>query len=139
MIKLRSLICEEIQRGLCSRTGLALGDGKVSVEVADNQPSRSLGLMHRQSVPQGTGMLFVFPNIDYHSFWMKNTHVPLSIAFIDSHGVVTNIEDLSPGDMKNKYPSKPVCYALELGRGEFKRLGVRSGDTIRGLPKMAIS
>lgn len=104
----------------------------VWVEIADNEESRGKGLMWRDAMPQDQGMLFVFPNPEYQSFWMRNTYIPLDIAFIDANWKITDIHHMEPIVDTVYYQSTvPVPYALEVNQGWFAKHGVRVGDKIR--------
>jgi len=108
---------------------------KVTIEVARTFSSRKRGLMFRESLPEDRGMLFVYPEPDKLSFWMENTKVPLSIAFVDDHGKILQIEDMRPLD-RGSVPSKyEVRYALEMNQGWFERAGVAVGDTLEGFER----
>jgi uncharacterized membrane protein (UPF0127 family) len=108
----------------------------VNAEIARSQEERNQGLMHRKKVPEGEGMLFIFERDEVLSFWMKNTLVPLSIAFIASDGRIIEIKDMRPGDLNSVNSSRSLRYALEVPQGWFSRAGVRPGDVIRyTLPK----
>ncbi len=112
-------------------------DGKhipVQVEVADTDQSRSRGLMYRKAVPEGTGMLFVFDRDQILTFWMKNTLVPLSIAYISSEGRIIDILDMEPESLKPVVSSRSVRYALEVPQGYFTKIGIQVGDRLTGLP-----
>jgi len=126
------------QSKLPVRTIILLGqDGKeipVQVEVADTDQSRVMGLMNRKSVPEGTGMLFVFDRDQVLTFWMKNTLVPLSIAYISSDGRIVDILDMEPESLKPVASSRSVRYALEVPQGYFSKVGIREGDRLIGLP-----
>lgn len=107
---------------------------EVSVEVADSDPERQRGLMHRESLAADAGMVFVFPADTGGGFWMKNTLVPLSIAFYDRDGRILRILDMEPcrRDPCPIYdPGVRYRGALEVNRGAFRRWGVSEGDTIR--------
>lgn len=106
-----------------------------SVEVAASGESRATGLMHRRILPENHGMLFVFPQTGMHAFWMMNTHIPLSIAFIDDEGIIVNIEDMQPHTQNSHPPKKPVRYALEMNQGWFAKRGIRAGARIKGLDR----
>lgn len=107
----------------------------VAIEVAITPAEQAQGLMYRESMDENRGMLFVYEEPRYMSFWMKNTRIPLSIAFIRDDGVIGNIEDMEPqrgsivpsGRYTSKYRS---LYALEMNRGWFERNGVGPGDRI---------
>jgi len=108
------------------------GGGSVSLvaELAVTEEQRAAGLMHRTSLPDGEGMLFVFDRDQRLSFWMKNTLVPLSIAFITSDGRITEIRDMRPLDLTPVVSTRSVRYALEVPQGWFDRAGVRLGDVV---------
>ena len=110
------------------RITLTLGGKTLDVEVASDDPSRRLGLMHRKSLPENAGMLFMYPEPERLSFWMKNTHVPLSIAFIDDAGVIVQIKDMAPLDAREVHGDTPVRQALEVNQGWFARNGIKVGD-----------
>ena len=107
---------------------------RISVEVADEPDEWRTGLMHRRSLARNAGMAFVFPQPIRGGFWMKNTLIPLSIAFFDRRGRILRIMVMTPcrADPCPTYDPK-VAYkgALEVNRGAFARWGVRRGDTIR--------
>ncbi|MEO0086094.1 MAG: DUF192 domain-containing protein [candidate division WOR-3 bacterium] len=114
---------------------LQLRNARVFAEVATTPEERSLGLMFREFLAPDSGMLFVFENQRPVRFWMKNTLIPLSIAYLDSTGVIVNICEMQPGDTITRYPSAgPARYALEVNSGWFLQHGIRPGDTIKGLP-----
>jgi len=101
------------------------------VELALDESERQRGLMYRKSLEKNTGMLFVFSREQYLNFWMKNTYVPLSIAYIDSGGTIGDIQDMAPLDTSVTYPSKsPARYALEVNRGWFAANGIAPGCRI---------
>ncbi len=103
----------------------------IVVEVAETPEDRARGLMFRTYLPDSVGMLFVFEAEATHSFWMKNTLIPLSIAFIGADSVITDIKWMKPGDLSSHYPSKPVLYALEMNRNWFTNKGIRPGAKVR--------
>ena len=112
-----------IQRG-----GVTLA--AVQAELAITNEERGRGLMHRQSLDDGKGMLFVFDRDQILSFWMKNTYIPLSIAFISSDGRIIEIRDMQPHDLSPVRSSRSVRYALEVPQGWFSRVGVYPGDVV---------
>ena len=114
---------------------LSAGTGNLEVEVASNKAQRSLGLMNRASMPESRGMLFVYPAPAYFCMWMKNTKIPLSVAFIDAQGQVINIEDMAPQTETNHCTQRNATYALEANRGWFAKHGVSAGSQIIGLEK----
>lgn len=112
-------------------TTITVGGMKLVVEVADDPFERSMGLMYRQSLPDDRGMLFVFPEQAVRSFWMKNTRIPLSIAFADAQGTIIAIMDMKPDGGQARYRSPgPAKYALEVNRGWFAERGIKPGDRI---------
>ena len=103
---------------------------KLTVELAFTPKSRSCGLSNRFELSENHGMLFVFPNAEVQTFWMKDTHIPLSIAFIDDSGKIANIEKMLPNRIDKLYRSyQPVKYALEVNQGWFNLHGIKAGDT----------
>jgi uncharacterized membrane protein (UPF0127 family) len=114
---------------------LTIAGHKLSAEVAASNPERMQGLMHRRMMPENRGMLFVFTEEAQHAMWMKNTYIPLSVAFIDSKGVITNIEDMKPHTEDSHPAVKPVRYALEMNLGWFAKRGIKAGAKIEGLEK----
>jgi uncharacterized membrane protein (UPF0127 family) len=100
------------------------------VEVASTHEQRAKGLMFRKTLKENHGMLFMFPADQFLSFYMKNTYVPLSLAYISSDGKIIQIEDLKPLDETPVYSKAQARYALELPRGTFESLGIHTGDTV---------
>ncbi len=101
------------------------------VEIADTEPLRMKGLMDRKEMGENRGMLFVFDREQILNFWMKNTHVPLSIAYISRIGMINEIRDMKPLDISVTYPSAmPALYALEVNRGWFARNNITKGCRI---------
>ena len=114
---------------------LNAGFHRIEAEVAANDQNRQVGLMNRREMPQQRGMLFVFPQVNTHCMWMRNTLLPLSVAFIDSDGVIINIEDMQPQTEDNHCARKPARYALEMNRGWFAQRGIKPGARLGGLDK----
>lgn len=119
---------------LLPTTALEIGKHTVQAEVAATDASRARGLMFRTQLPKNHGMIFVYPYDTMGCFWMKNTPLPLSIAFLDNQGVILNILDMTPLTLDNYCPVAPMRYALEMEQGWFRQAGIRAGDTVRGLP-----
>lgn len=116
---------------------LTIAGHTLSAEVAATSEQRQTGLMYRFSLPADSGMLFVFPAPQQLSFWMRNTYVPLSIAYIDGDGKILNIEDMAPQDERSKWSAGPALYALEMKRGWYAQHGIRAGAKVEGLPPPA--
>ena len=114
---------------------LSIKGHRVVAEVAATVATRTTGLMNRFSLQPDHGMLFVFDQPQSMYFWMKNTYVPLSIAFIDAGGRIVNIEDMAP-QTETAHPSRgPALYALEMKKGWFAQNGIGEGDRVDGLVK----
>jgi uncharacterized membrane protein (UPF0127 family) len=116
------------------RLKLQAGAHTFQVEVAATPQQRQTGLMGRKSLADDAGMLFVFEHKDIHCFWMKNTPIPLSIAFLADDGSIVNIADMQPQTLDFHCAYKPVRYALEVKQGGFKRRGIEAGSRVTGGP-----
>jgi uncharacterized membrane protein (UPF0127 family) len=103
---------------------------EITVEIARTEEEKAQGLMHRKKLPDGTGMGFIYDRDQQMSFWMKNTVIPLSIAFIASDGTIIEIKDMRPLDLSSVRSSRSVRYALETPQGWFERAGVQPGDVL---------
>ena len=106
------------------------GAVRVEAEIAANVDERAEGLMWRKAVPEGSGMIFVYPRDERMSFWMKNTLVPLSIAFIDSRGVLREILDMEPQDLTPVKSAGYRRFALEVPQGWFAKNGIEAGSAL---------
>jgi len=115
-------------------TPLTIGTHKLTAEVAASPDQRSLGLMNRFSLKPDHGMLFVFERSEPLSFWMKNTYIPLSIAFIAPDGHIVNIEDMKPQSEETHWSRGPAMYALEMKKGWFAERGIGPGAVVKGIP-----
>jgi uncharacterized membrane protein (UPF0127 family) len=102
----------------------------IEAELARTAREKQTGLMFRKELKDGKGMLFIFENDEVQSFWMKNTLIPLSIAFIYYDGTILEIKDMYPQDLSSVHSSRSVRYALETPRGWFARAGIASGDRL---------
>ncbi len=105
------------------------------VEVAATVEQRMKGLMFRQKLGANDGMLFVFEDPGYHSMWMKNTPLPLSVAFVDGEGRILNILDMEPHTLDQHAAAGPARYAIETNKGWFAQRRIKPGDRVTGLPK----
>ena len=114
---------------------LRVGGKKITVEVADDELKRATGLMFRESLGENSGMLFVMPRPGPAGFWMKNTFLPLTIAYIDPRGTIMELYDLKPLN-ETPVPSRfrNIAYALEMPRGWFTKNNIWPGERIEGLP-----
>ncbi|MBC8023247.1 MAG: DUF192 domain-containing protein [Burkholderiales bacterium] len=112
-----------------------VGPHPLKVEVAAAEPQRMQGLMNRTKLGRDDGMLFVFDEPGYHSMWMKNTLIPLSVAFIDRNGVILNILDMEPKTLDSHMSAGPAVYAIETNKGWFAAKKIKAGDKVTGLPR----
>jgi hypothetical protein len=113
---------------------LTAGIHLITAEVADSDPSRTRGLMFRQNLPANHGMLFIFDRKSTHCMWMRNTLIPLSVAFIDDDGTIVNIENMQPHDDSSHCARQPVRYALEMTQGWFAQKGIGPGAKLGRIP-----
>ena len=118
-------------------TQLTAGIHLITAEVATNDATRTRGLMFRQALPPNHGMLFVFDSRAIHCMWMRNTLIPLSVAFIEDDGTIVNIHDMKPHDESTHCAAKPVRFALEMTQGWFASRGIGPGSKLGRLPAPA--
>jgi uncharacterized membrane protein (UPF0127 family) len=117
-------------------TRLSAGMHLIEAEVAANDPERQQGLMYREKMGNNAGMVFVFDQPVKQCMWMKNTLLPLSVAFLDEQGKVINIEDMQPKTLESHCSARPARYALEMNLGWFRQKNIKPGITIGGLPAL---
>lgn len=108
----------------------------IQAELVANDKDRQQGLMFREKMGPNEGMVFVFDAPATVCMWMKNTLLPLSVAFIDDSGKIVNIEDMKPQTTESHCAKKPVRYALEMNQGWFKQKNIKPGSPIGGLPQV---
>ena len=113
-------------------TTLSVGMHNIHAQLAVTPQQRQIGLMFRTSMPNHEGMLFVFEDAAAQCFWMRNTLIPLSIAFLADDGTVVNLADMKPQSDESHCSAKPVRYALEMNQGWFAKRGVKPGTRIAG-------
>jgi hypothetical protein len=113
---------------------LTAGFHVIRAEVAQRMNERSIGLMHRRTMGTNDGMLFVFEQPEPQCFWMKNTLLPLSIAFLGDDGRIVNIADMQPQSLDSHCSARPVRFALEMNQGWFAKRGLKAGSRITGGP-----
>jgi uncharacterized membrane protein (UPF0127 family) len=116
-------------------SSVKVGSHPLKVEVAADEEQHLQGLMYRKSLGREEGMLFIFDEPAYHSMWMKNTLIPLSVAFIDRNGVILNILDMEPQTLDSHMAAGPAVYAIETNKGWFAEKKIKPGDKVTGLPK----
>jgi uncharacterized membrane protein (UPF0127 family) len=113
------------------RVPLYIKNKEIWVEVAKTPEERAMGLMGRTHLGKDEGMLFIFETEGYHSFWMKNTPIPLAIAFIDKECKIVKISEMKPLTLNSHTPPQPILYALEMEKGWFSSNGIKAGDVVR--------
>lgn len=134
MIAFVLLGCSAKAPSALPETVLQIGDQALTVEIVSTVETRANGLMHRKEMDEDRGMLFVYPDEAVRSFWMKNTHLPLSIAFANRKGKIVTIADMEPHDKTPVSSFVPAKYAVEVNQGWFERHGLEHGVMIEGIP-----
>ena len=114
------------------RVKLTTGMHVIDAQVAATPEQRMTGLMFRQDMPQHEGMLFVFEYASQQCFWMKNTLLPLSVAFVADDGTIVNLDEMQPQTLNSHCSAKPVRYVLEMNKGWFSKKGLKAGAKLRG-------
>ena len=114
------------------RVQLQAGMHQMQVQVAATPEQRSIGLMHRAEMPQGEGMLFAFEQATQQCFWMKNTLLPLTAAFITDDGTIVNLADMKPQTTDAHCSEQPVRWVLEMNQGWFAKRGIKAGFKLQG-------
>jgi uncharacterized protein len=114
---------------------LVAGGKAIKAEIAATEATRQIGLMHRTSMGANDGMLFVFPQLGYHAMWMRNTLIPLSVAYMDDSGKILSIHEMQPRDETPHMAAGPARYALEMNAKWFANHKVNVGDTVTGIDK----
>ena len=114
------------------RVKLTSGMHRIDAQVAATPEQRQTGLMHRKNMPQHEGMIFVFDQPAKQCFWMKNTLIPLSAAFLSDDGTIVNIEDMKPLVLDGHCSAQPVRYVLEMNKGWFAKKGIKAGSKLQG-------
>lgn len=106
----------------------------IQAQVADTPQERAVGLMFRRDMPVNEGMLFVFEQPSGQCFWMKNTLLPLTAAFVADDGTIVNLVDMQPQSLDSHCSAKPVRYVLEMHKGWFDKRGIKAGSRLSGPP-----
>lgn len=106
----------------------------IDTQLASTPLQREIGLMFRKEMPQQEGMLFVFETPSQQCFWMKNTLLPLTAAFVDDDGTIVNLEDMKPQTLDSHCSKRPVRYVLEMNVGWFAKKGIKAGSKLTGKP-----
>lgn len=113
------------------RVEMTAGMHRIQAQVASTPQQRAIGLMHRREMPTNEGMLFVFEQPGTQCFWMKNTLLPLTAAFVADDGTVVNLADMKPQSLDSHCSAKPVRYVLEMHQGWFAKRGIQAGQRLR--------
>jgi uncharacterized protein len=129
-----TLVLAQVNVGLPT-VELKTGIYRIQAELADTPKAREVGLMNRASMPSNSGMLFIFEQKAGHCFWMNNTKIPLSIAFIADDGKIVNIEEMQAETTNNHCPQAAVRYALEMNKQWFSERVIVPGTVVTGLPR----
>lgn len=117
-----------------NRIKISAGMHQIDTQLAMNPEERQIGLMNRPSMPNHEGMLFVFDEAGVQCFWMKNTLLPLTAAFVADDGTIVNLEDMKPQTLASHCSQKPVRYVLEMNQGWFAKRGIKAGSKLSGAP-----
>jgi len=125
---------QDAPQRLQNRTTLGAGLYNMQVEVAVTPQEHAIGLMHRTSMGANEGMLFVFDRPGVQCFWMKNTLIPLAVAFVADDGTIVNLDEMKPQTLDAHCSTQPVRYVLEMNTGWFKKKGVKPGQKLSGAP-----
>ncbi len=117
-----------------ARTQLSIGMFQIDAQIAQTSEQREIGLMNRPAMPQAEGMLFIFNEPSKQCFWMKNTLLPLTAAFIADDGTIVNLVDMEPQTLNSHCSIKPVRFVLEMNLGWFTKKGIKAGTKLSGAP-----
>ena len=128
-----SALAQEPQTDL-PRVRLSAGMYQIDAQVAQSSDQRATGLMYRKQMPQHEGMLFAFEQPGVQCFWMKNTLLPLTAAFIADDGEIVNLADMKPQTTDSHCSARPVRYVLEMNQGWFTKRGIKAGTRLAGDP-----
>jgi uncharacterized protein len=116
------------------RIKISAGMHQIDTQLATTPKQREIGLMNRPSMPAHEGMLFVFDEPTKQCFWMKNTLLPLTAAFVSDDGTIVNLEDMKPQTLEAHCSTKAVRYVLEMNQGWFVKRGIKAGSKLSGVP-----
>lgn len=125
-------VTQGVAQGNLPRIQLTAGMHLIQAQVASLPEERQIGLMHRQDMPPSEGMLFIFEQAGQQCFWMKNTLLPLTAAFISDDGTIVNLADMKPQKLEPHCSAKPVRFVLEMNQGWFAKKGIKAGSLIQG-------
>ena len=123
---------QEVPQMNLQRTRLSAGMYVIDAQVALTPDERQIGLMQRKDMPQREGMIFVFEQAAQQCFWMKNTLLPLTAAFVADDGTIINLADMKPQTTDSHCSKQPVRYVLEMNKGWFSKKGIKAGSKLGG-------
>lgn len=126
------VFAQETPQTQLQRITLSAGIHQIDTQVALTPEQHQIGLMFRTEMPQNEGMIFVFPAPSKQCFWMKNTVLPLTAAFIADDGTIVNLEDMKPQTTESHCSLRPVRYVLEMNQGWFAKKGIKAGTKMNG-------
>jgi uncharacterized membrane protein (UPF0127 family) len=129
-----SALAQDAPQMNLQRITLSAGMHQISAQLAATPQQRQTGLMFRKEMPQPEGMLFVFDEPSQQCFWMKNTLLPLTAAFIADDGTIVNLADMKPQTTDTHCSGQPVRYVLEMNQGWFAKKGIKAGSRLSGPP-----
>ncbi len=132
MLCLPTAQAQDVAQVNLQRVKLAAGMHQIDAQVASTPEQRQIGLMFRKDMPQHEGMIFVFEQPGEQCFWMKNTLLPLTAAFVADDGTIVNLEDMKPQTLDAHCSKKPVRYVLEMNKGWFAKKGIKAGSKLQG-------
>ena len=132
LLALLPALAQDAPQSNLERIKLTAGMHRMDVQVAATPEQRQIGLMFRKDMPQHEGMIFIFDQPAQQCFWMKNTLIPLSAAFVLDDGTIANIEDMKPLVLDAHCSTQPVRYVLEMNRGWFAKKGIKAGNKLQG-------
>jgi len=128
-----STLAQDAPQTNLTRIKLQAGMFQIDTQVAQTPEQRSIGLMFRKEMPQHEGMLFVFEQPATQCFWMKNTLLPLTAAFVSDDGTIVNLADMKPQTTDSHCSEKPVRFVLEMNQGWFAKKGLKAGSRLSGV------
>ena len=128
-----SVQAQESPQTNLERVKISAGMHQIDAQVASSAAQRQTGLMYRKDMPQHEGMIFVFEQATQQCFWMKNTPLPLTAAFLADDGTIVNLADMKPLSVEAHCSDKPVRYVLEMNQGWFAKKGIKAGSKLQSL------
>ena len=125
-------LAQQVPQMDLQRVKLSAGMHVIDAQVALTPEQREIGLMQRKDMPQHEGMIFIFEQPSQQCFWMKNTLLPLTAAFVADDGTIVNLADMKPQTLESHCSTQPVRYVLEMNKGWFAKKGIKAGNKLGG-------